>query len=396
VDYSKVDPAGAREIFIREALVGHLHEDTWDSKLPFLTANRRTVREVQELEHKARRQDVLVDDELIYAFYDQQLPADVCNGAAFERWYRDHSRENPKLLFLTREELMRHEAAGITTQAFPKTLRLGGVDCAVAYLHEPGDPRDGVSVTVPIFALNQVSEERCDWLVPGMLREKLALLIKSLPKALRRACVPVPDSVTRFLERQPDGQAALLPQLALFVQRLVGAPVSVADFNPDTLPAHAHMNIRVLDDGKQELGMGRDLLALQRQFGDVAQLTFRDTSLDFERDSVTSWDLGDLPATLKFARNRQQLTGFPALAVEDDRVALRLFDTARTADAAMRGGVIRLLQYALKERDEALQISRQNLRMADKVFESTLEGIMITDANGVIETVNPAFSRITG
>ena len=125
---------------------------------------------MQELEHKSRRQDVLVDDELIYAFYDQQLPQDVCSGASLERWYREEAKRQPKLLQLTRDELMRHEAAGITTAAFPKTLRLGGIDCAASYLHEPGDAKDGVTVTVPIYALNQVSEERCEWLVPGMLQ----------------------------------------------------------------------------------------------------------------------------------------------------------------------------------------------------------------------------------
>src|SRR5207244_1460784 len=157
VNFATVDPAAAREIFIREALVG----DEWETKLPFLAANRKLIAQVEELEHKSRRQDVLVDDELIHAFYDQQLPADVAGGASFERWYREESKRQPKLLFLTRDELMRHEAAGITTAAFPKTLRLGGVDCAATYLHEPGDPKDGVTVAVPIYALNQVSDERC-------------------------------------------------------------------------------------------------------------------------------------------------------------------------------------------------------------------------------------------
>jgi ATP-dependent helicase HrpA len=150
-NYSRVDMAGAREIFIRQALV----DGQWETTLPFLAANQKMVRQVEELEHKARRQDVLVDDELIYAYYDQQLPADVCSGYSFERWYRDESKKQPHLLKLTREELMRHEAAGITTASFPKTIRLGGVDCAATYLHEPGDARDGLTVTVPLFVLNQ-------------------------------------------------------------------------------------------------------------------------------------------------------------------------------------------------------------------------------------------------
>ena len=153
VDFGKVDPHGARDIFLREALV----QGEWETRLPFLAANQKQITKVKEMEHKSRRQDVLVDDELSYAFYDQQVPQDVCSGASFERWYKDASRENPELLKLTRDELMRHEAAGITTSAFPKTVRLGGVDCTASYLYEPGDPRDGITVTVPLFVLNQVS-----------------------------------------------------------------------------------------------------------------------------------------------------------------------------------------------------------------------------------------------
>jgi ATP-dependent helicase HrpA len=168
-----------------------------------LAANQKLVRQVEELEHKARRQDVLVDDELIYAFYDQQLPADVCSGYSFERWYREEVQdcEQPaQLLLLTREELMRHEAAGITTASFPKTIRLGGVDCAATYLHEPGDARDGLTVTVPLFVLNQVNDERCEWLVPGMLKDKVQALLKTLHQRPRSRLVPLPDTATKFAE----------------------------------------------------------------------------------------------------------------------------------------------------------------------------------------------------
>ena len=176
VNFGLVDPVAAREIFIREALVG----EEWETRLPFLSANRKLIAQVEELEHKSRRQDVLVDDELIHAFYDAQLPAEVVSGASFERWYRDECKRQPRLLYLSREELMRHEAAGITSSAFPKVLRLGGVDCSASYLHDPGDAKDGVTVTVPLFALNQVSDERCEWLVPGMLKDKVLALVKSL------------------------------------------------------------------------------------------------------------------------------------------------------------------------------------------------------------------------
>jgi ATP-dependent helicase HrpA len=197
VDFTKVDPVAAREIFIREALVA----GQWETKFPFLQANRKLVREVEGLEHKSRRQDVLVDDELIFAFYDA--------AAAGRRGQRHHLRalvppghENqPRLLFLTREELMRHQAAGITTQSFPATLRLGGVDCAATYLHEPGDAKDGLTVSVPLFVLNQVSEERCEWLVTGMLKDKIQALLKSLPQRPRSRLVPLPESASSWPRR---------------------------------------------------------------------------------------------------------------------------------------------------------------------------------------------------
>ena len=192
--YSRVDLHGARDIFIREALVG----GQWETKLPFLAANHKMIAKVEELEHKSRRQDVLVDDELIYAFYDQQIPPEVCSGRLLEDWYRSESVKQPRLLQLSREELMRHEAAGITTQAFPKHIRLGGTDCHATYLHEPGDARDGVTVTVPLFVLNQVSEDRCEWLVPGLLKDKIQALLKSLPQRPRSRFVPLPESAARL------------------------------------------------------------------------------------------------------------------------------------------------------------------------------------------------------
>ncbi|MGE5332246.1 MAG: ATP-dependent RNA helicase HrpA, partial [Nitrospirota bacterium] len=180
--FDQVDPHAAREMFLRQALVAGDVLPDWGKRLPFLAANEKLIAKVEELEHKSRRQDVLVDEELIFAFYDQQVPQDVCNGRSFEHWYRDQAKARPDLLKLTRDELMRHEAAGITTSAFPKMVRLGGVDCQASYLHEPGDPRDGITVTIPLFVLNQVQEERCEWLVPGMLKDKIQALLKSLPQ----------------------------------------------------------------------------------------------------------------------------------------------------------------------------------------------------------------------
>jgi ATP-dependent helicase HrpA len=382
--------------------VGHLHEDTWDSKLPFLAANRRTVREVQELEHKARRQDVLVDDELIYAFYDQQLPADVCNGAAFERWYRDRSRENPKLLFLTREELMRHEAAGITTQAFPKTLRLGGVDCAVAYLHEPGDPRDGMSVTVPIFALNQVSEDRCDWLVPGMLKDKVQALLKTLHQRPRSRLVPLPTTAEKMTEAlcQPEvfGGGSLMDALLKLVRDATQLPVQRNDIKVDMLPAHHFMHLRVVDEHGRQLGQGRNLGALKAELGSQARGAFQALASLKLKDIAgappaapipvaapvaadgarrvaasakspsplaatadqrhTSWDFGELPELMEIRKGGQTLIGFPALVDDSDAVRIEVFDEPEVAQARHRAGLRRLFALQIKD---ALKYLEKNL-----------------------------------
>ncbi|MFY7859367.1 MAG: ATP-dependent RNA helicase HrpA, partial [Limnohabitans sp.] len=257
--YSRVDLHGARDIFIREALVG----GQWETKLPFLAANHKMIAKVEELEHKSRRQDVLVDDELIYAFYDQQIPPEVCSGRLLEDWYRSESVKQPRLLQLSREELMRHEAAGITTQAFPKHIRLGGTDCHATYLHEPGDARDGVTVTVPLFVLNQVSEDRCEWLVPGLLKDKIQALLKSLPQRPRSRFVPLPESAARLAAElsAPElfGAGSLTEVLLKKARDETSLDIKRTDFKHEMLSPHLFMNLLVVDEHGRQLGMGRNL-----------------------------------------------------------------------------------------------------------------------------------------
>jgi ATP-dependent helicase HrpA len=405
VDYARVDPVGAREIFIREALVGHLSEDTWDSRLPFLAANRRTVREVQELEHKSRRQDVLVDEALIYAFYDRHIPVEVNDGLSMERWYRQASRQQPRLLYLSREELMRHEAAGITTQAFPPTVRLGEVDCVAAYLHDPGDPRDGLSVAVPLFALNQVSEARCEWLVPGMLKDKVLALLKTLPQRPRSRLVPLPQTAERMAAAlgAPErfGQGSLIDALLAMVREATQLPVQRTDFKPDMLQPHHFMHLRVVDEHGRLLGQGRHLAALKAELGSkargafqaLAQLKLKDVAGGGEaatppspipakagRDGDarprrsapapapapaasadqrhTAWDFGELPELMEIRKGDQVLIGFPALIDDGDAVRIEVFDEPEVAQARHRAGLRRL--FALQVKD-ALKYLEKNL-----------------------------------
>lgn len=356
VSYGRIAPDEARELFIRGALVGA----DWASNAPFFQHNNRLIREVEQLEHKARRQDVLVDDEVLYAFYNERIPVHVMDIASFEAWRKEAEAANPRLLFIGRDELMLHAAHSVTEEQFPEWMEFEDGRLRLRYRFEPGHPLDGVTLDVPLALLNRLNPARLEWLVPGMIRDKVQALIKGLPKQIRRCCVPVPDFVTRFLSSGPDTEQPIAPQLARFILRDTGGiRVDEADLAPASLPEHLLFNLRVVDDGKQELGMGRDLVTLQRQFGQAAQLTFRDSTQEFERDDVKAWDFGDLPATLQFARGRQQLTGYPALTVERDdkgepRVAIRLFDTELAAGRAHRQGVIQLMRLQLKEQMKQL------------------------------------------
>jgi len=423
VNYSRVDLPGAREIFIREALVA----GQWDTNLPFLAANEKLVKQVQDLEHKARRQDVLVDDELIYAFYDQQIPAEVCSGHSFETWYREESRKpqynhqhaggrrESSLLRLTREELMRHEAAGITTASFPKTVRLGGVDCAASYLHAPGDAQDGLTVTVPLFVLNQVNEERCEWLVPGMLRDKIQALIKTLHQRPRSRLVPLPDTAARFAETlgvpERFGAGSLVDAVLKLVREATSVDVVKADIKVDMLSPHFFMNFRVVDEHGRMLGQGRNLGSLKADWGKEARGAFQalahlklgqgvaagappSTSQSASPASPqagagvagamsagpaakaqpasnvpqppalssdkrhTAWTFGELPELLEIRKGGQTLVGFAALIDGGDAVTVEVFDEPEAAAAKHRAGLRRLFALQIKD---ALKYLEKNI-----------------------------------
>eukprot|EP01030_Chromulinospumella_sphaerica_P002690 gene2690-2632_t len=353
--YSRVDLHGARDIFIREALVG----DQWETKLPFLAANHKMIAKVEELEHKSRRQDVLVDDELIYAFYDQQIPPDVCSGRLLEDWYRHESAKQPRLLLLTREELMRHEAAGITTQAFPKQIRLGGTDCTAVYLHQPGDARDGVTVTVPLFVLNQVSEDRCEWLVPGLLKDKIQALLKSLPQRPRSRFVPLPESATRLAAELsvPElfGAGSLTDVLLKKVRDETSLDVKRTDFKHDMLSPHLFMNLLVVDEHGRQLGMGRNLGALKGELGAKARGAFQALA---QLKRYTAWTFGELPELMEISKGGQTLIGFPALVDVQDAVTIEVFDEPDVAASKNRAGLRRLFALQIKD---ALKYLEKNI-----------------------------------
>ena len=297
-------------------------------------------------------------------------PLPLADIRTFEAWLKTAERDNPRLLFLSRDDLMQHAAAHITEEQFPKFWQTADGKFKLSYRFEPHHPLDGVTMTVPLTVLNRLHAPSLEWLVPGMLREKIQLLIKALPKQIRRICVPVPDFITKFLESNPDRQAAIIPQLAHFIAKSAGDMRILEQIDQDAwaaqeLPEHCYLNLRIIDDGGQELAGGRKLHELQQQLGQAAAVTFRDNTQEFERDNVTAWDIGTLPESIKFARGKQQLTGYLGLQKEKDgRIALRLFDTSAAAEQAHRLGVIELMKLQLKEQVKDLNKGIQGFTQA--------------------------------
>ena len=354
VHYGPINPTEAREIFIQRALV----EGDFQTSAKFFVQNQIVTKEVQALEHKARKRDVLVDEQTLFAFFNALVPPHIHNGAAFEQWRSEAEKQSPQLLYLTREYLMRHAAMDITEAQFPETLRVGDVTYKLRYRFEPAHPLDGVTITVPLHLLNTLEETPFDWLAPGMIRDKVAAYLKALPKTLRRNLFPLPEQVTAFLTGC-DTRKPFVDALAYFVRQRAGQPVATDVWDGADIPAHLKMNFRVIDDAGRELANGRDLAALKGQLGQAAQLTFGTVETGIERDNLRVWDCGDLPEQISFTRNGRKLTGYPALVDERESVAIRLFDVKQAADAAMRLGVIRLMRLALKEQMKQLE---KNLR----------------------------------
>ena len=368
VQYSRVDPKLSRELFIRHALVA----GDYDSRAPFLVHNRGLIADIETLESKTRRRDILVDEDTLFRFYDEQLPAEVCDGRGFEHWRKEAERADPRRLFLTRDYLMRRGAGEVSAEQFPDHLEFAGARLPLNYHFEPGHPLDGVTLTVPLAMLNQLKPQRLEWLVPGLLRDKIIALLKSLPKHLRRNFVPAPNFADALLQaidadacRQtrpsPGGKAGseggLYDALAHHLQRMTGVAVPLEAWQPDQLPPHLRMNIKVIANDGHEVAVGRDLASLQGEQGERAAQTFAALpGGDIERARVTAWDFGTLPEQVEFSRNGMRLLGYPALVAEGDHVALRLLESAVKAEAAMHGGLRRL--YALQARERVRYLER--------------------------------------
>ena len=351
VSFAKIDPVKAREIFIEGALVA----GEFESRHPFWIHNMKLIAEIEDLEHRARRPDVLVDDRALAAFYDARLPKDLSDTRSFDTWYRAASAHDPKVLFLARADLMRHGAESITEELFPKQMKIGDAVFPLAYRFEPGHPMDGVTINVPLALLNQVDGSEIDWLVPGMIREKVGWAMKALPKRIRTQLVPVAEHTTKFLEEARPGDKTVKEAVLDYASRLSAERLDDTVWSKEDVPAHLLMNVRIVDEAKRELAMGRDLGELRKRLGEAASLTLAKARPGMEREGITQWDFGDLPEQVTFKRGNHTLTGFPALVDEGADVSLRLMDTSQKAQDAHRGGVKRLMALDLKEQLRQLE-----------------------------------------
>ena len=360
VNFGPMNPAEARELFIRQGLVGGEIAEDFARRWGFYNHNHQLILDIETLEHKSRRPDVLVDDELIFAFYDRLIPENITSGADFDKWRKDAERDTPKLLYLEREHLMRHEAAGVTTDAFPHSLKLAGVEFALTYHFEPGSAKDGVTLTLPLAQLNQLPSARCEWLVPGLLKEKVIQLVKTLPQKIRSKLVPVPEFAAEFVAAVGAGSVnqnqALIPALIHYILQTRGLnargwEITPDAFRADALPAHLAFSFLLVDEHGRQLGLSRSLAELRAEWGGQAKQEFSELhETPAEYAGMTDWSFGELAELMEVEiGNGQTVLGYPGLADDGDSVSLCVFDTPEEAQASHRAGLLRLCMLQFKE-----------------------------------------------
>jgi ATP-dependent helicase HrpA len=343
VNYGRIDPEVSRELFIRHALV----EGDWRTHHKFFADNRRLLSEVEELEHRARRRDIVVDDETLFDFYDQRVPAHVVSGAHFDSWWKRKRQEQPDFLDFEREMLVRESAQEVTKADYPDTWRQGDLRFRVTYQFEPGADADGVTVHIPLQVLNQVTGEGFDWQIPGLREELVTELIRSLPKPIRRNYVPAPNYAMAFLEQAQVSSEPLTVAMARELRRMVGVPFEPEDFDWSKVPDHLKITFRVVDERRRKLAEDKDLEALKLRLRPKARKALsraaaasaeRAGGVSLERSGLTDWTIGTLPRVFETRRAGQPVKAYPALVDDGDTVSVRLFDTeAEQAEAMWRG-----------------------------------------------------------
>ncbi|MEU8652780.1 ATP-dependent RNA helicase HrpA [Streptomyces sp. NPDC048737] len=348
VNYGRIDPEVSRELFIRNALV----EGDWRTHHKFFADNRKLLSEVEELEHRARRRDIVVDDDTLFDFYDQRVPEHVVSGAHFDSWWKHKRHEQPDFLDFEREMLIRESAEAVTKADYPDSWRQGPLKFRVTYQFEPGADADGVTVHIPLQVLNQVTDEGFDWQIPGLREEVVTELIRSLPKPIRRNYVPAPNFARRFLDQAVPLQEPLTVAMARDLKRMVGVPFEAEDFDRSRLPDHLKITFRIVDERRRKLAEDKDLEALKLQLRPKARQAIsqaaaataeRQGGESLERSGLTDWTIGALTRVFETRRAGQPVKAYPALVDDGDTVSVRLFDTEEEQAEAMWKGIRRLI-----------------------------------------------------
>ena len=434
VRYEPHNPDEARELFIRQALVqeelfGRMdtpalqRETEADAKkkypglFNFFWHNRRLIKEIEALEHRSRRPDVLVDDDLLFAFYESRIPKEIRSRDELKSWLKKEV-ELDNQLRLEKADLMRHEAAGITVDRYPKKMMVGGAELSLTYHFEPGSPKDGVTLVVPLTQLNQIDGRRSEWLVPGMCEEKVLLLLKSLPQKLRRHCVPLPDYAKSFLERMLEekqfGVGDFLDSLIGDIRKERGLEIKRTDFRPESLPLHSSMNFRLIDEHGRQLEVERNLARLRSEYGETARSAFQaiaqetaqvelgvelaprldgskpaiDKARQVEQGGYRTWEFSELPETLEIQKGNRTLFGYPALVDHGDYCDLEVFDDLLEARKQHQFGLRRLFALNNKDTLKALQKQLPGIRELGLLF------INVGSVEGLIEQIlNLALER---
>ncbi|KOX00459.1 ATP-dependent helicase [Streptomyces sp. NRRL B-1140] len=348
VNYGRIDPEISRELFIRNALV----EGDWRTHHKFFSDNRRLLTEVEELEHRARRRDILVDDETLFDFYDQRIPEHVVSGAHFDSWWKRKRHEQPDFLDFEREMLINEKAGEVSKADYPDAWRQGNLKFRVTYQFEPGADADGVTVHIPLQVLNQVTDEGFDWQIPGLREELVTELIRSLPKPIRRNYVPAPNFAKAFLDRAVPLQEPLTTTMTSELRLMVGAPFEADDFDLSKVPDHLKITFRIVDERRRKLAEDKDLEALKltlrpkarKALSQAAAATAeRSGGESLERSGLTDWTIGTLTRVFETRRAGQPVKAYPALVDDGDTVSVRLFDTEAEQAQAMWKGTRRLI-----------------------------------------------------
>ncbi|MEU1407620.1 ATP-dependent RNA helicase HrpA [Streptomyces sp. NPDC005728] len=348
VNYGRIDPEASRELFIRNALV----EGDWRTHHKFFADNRRLLSEVEELEHRARRRDIVVDDETLFDFYDQRVPVHVVSGAHFDSWWKQKRQEQPDFLDFERTMLIRESAEAVTKADYPDSWHQGPLKFRVTYQFEPGADADGVTVHVPLQVLNQVTDEGFDWQIPGLREEVVTELIRTLPKPIRRHYVPAPNYAKAFLEKAVPLQEPLTVTMARELKRMVGVPFEAEDFDWTKVPDHLKITFRIVDERRRKLAEDKDLEALKLQLKPKARQALsqaaaatasRQGGESLERKGLTDWTIGTLTRVFETRRAGQPVKAYPALVDDGDTVSVRLFDTEAEQAEAMWKGTRRLI-----------------------------------------------------